>query len=62
MPGPPQWYCQSAPGMGCPTLIPNEGTACTTAGQTCNYPSESCGITAKCVGGAWQWTQDPCPG
>ena len=57
------WSCGAPPDTGCPDILPNDGTACDSAGLSCHY-----GIfcaeeaTAKCVNGAWKW--DPmlaCP-
>jgi hypothetical protein len=60
-PMPAKWYCFAPTGAGCPTTIPNAGTACSMGGQACNYPSQACGVTATCTSGAWMWTMDPCP-
>ncbi len=48
----PQWYCQSV-SAGCPPLAPNAGTVCDGTHPTCEY--EYCGLTARCVDGAWIW-------
>jgi len=61
MPPPPVWTC-SAPGMGCPDVMPNSGTACSQAGLECRYgdPSFS-GAALKCEAGEWTAFSEPCP-
>ncbi len=63
-PDPPWfWSCGSIPTMGCPELLPNDGTACDDTSLVCEY-GVFCNdeATARCTNGAWKW--DPslaCP-
>lgn len=63
-PDPPWfWSCGSIPTMGCPELLPNDGTACADGTLVCHY-GVFCSdeATARCTDGAWKW--DPsfaCP-
>lgn len=61
MPSPdgPRWQCYR-PEPGCPTFIPNAGSACTTEGLGCSYGPTVCawGRHAACVSGRWRWVND----
>jgi len=54
---PPQWNCDSlAP--GCPIVMPQAGTPCSTPGASCG---PNCTLPITCEGGLWHWGQDLCP-
>jgi hypothetical protein len=62
-PEPWSWSCSSAPAMGCPALVPNEGTACSDPTLDCEY-GIMCNehARARCTNGLWIWDEDmPCP-
>jgi hypothetical protein len=54
---PPQWACATPPD-GCPPLIPQAGSACTTPGLSCG---PSCETEVVCEDGVWVWRQGNCP-
>lgn len=57
------WACSaSAGGVGCPTLPPNLGQACTGEVQ-CGYGScsTSNAVSARCDGSVWDWELLACP-
>jgi hypothetical protein len=65
MAGGPDWSCAGPPSTaGCPPLVPNQGTACSTADLMCTYgfPCGGSGTTAVCKGGLWSWVGVACPG
>ena len=54
------WTCAEAQPAGCPQTVPQKGTACSTEGVTCVWPT--CGpTTADCTNGVWQVNQAPPP-
>ncbi len=60
MPPPPTWSCAEPPVTpGCPEVIPNDGSPCTTNGLTCFYGlvCSVAGAKAVCKNGAWLWDQ-----
>jgi hypothetical protein len=54
---PPAWACAS-PLEGCPTVIPQAGTACSTPGLECG---PDCTLPVVCENGYWAWQQSNCP-
>lgn len=55
---PPKWTCAGPPTTaGCPSIAPNNGTACFQSGLSCTYgfPCGSSGVTAECKDGVWTW-------
>lgn len=54
---PPQWACAS-PGVGCPTVMPQAGTPCSTPGASCG---PDCTLTITCTDGFWRWGGGMCP-
>lgn len=58
---PKTWYCSPTLAAGCPPIIPNDGTACTTSGLGCTYgaPCTESALTATCTSGAWNWQAAP---
>jgi hypothetical protein len=62
---PVKWSCAGPPSTpGCPPVVPNDGTACSTNGLTCAYgfPCGQAGIQVECTGGTWVWdTMMACP-
>jgi len=62
-PEPWSWSCSNPPAMGCPALVPNEGTACSDPALICQY-GIACNehATARCTNGLWIWDDElPCP-
>ena len=63
-PGPtrldPAWVCTAAP-MGCPWPRPRIGSACSSAGASCDYGSCRGGVSLTCKNGYWQEQAVPCP-
>jgi hypothetical protein len=60
-PTPYAWSCWPAPTTtGCPAIVPNDGTACSTEGTRCVYGNacQQSGANATCTDGAWLWEQD----
>jgi hypothetical protein len=53
------WSCQAPPGDGCPSLVPNDGTACPGNVMECDYgdPCDPSGAVVDCTGGYWRWNQ-----
>ena len=61
--GPLTWHCDAPnPDATCPAARPLLGTACSTAGQQCDYGCEP-GLSRKCEGGVWIKASSPggCP-
>jgi hypothetical protein len=62
---PPKWQCAPPPSTaGCPALVPNDGSACSTEGTECQYgnPCGPSGAVVHCTNGAWKWQTDiACP-
>jgi hypothetical protein len=56
--GPPTWQCFAPTKKGCPTICPNQGTACADEGLECDC--EACGTAAICKMGIWQWEPLSC--
>lgn len=54
---PPLWACASPP-EGCPSVIPQAGTPCSTPGATCG---PDCELQVVCEGGTWKWHEGSCP-
>lgn len=54
---PPQWYC-ATPAMGCPAVMPQAGTSCSTPGASCG---PDCTLNITCTDGVWQWRRGQCP-
>src|SRR6478736_1529267 len=54
---PPQLFCAS-PSVGCPAVMPNSGTPCTSPGASCG---PDCMRTITCTDGIWQWGGGMCP-
>jgi len=54
---PPQWACH-APPSGCPTKLPQAGSACSTPGLDCG---PDCNLSVVCESGRWVWKQGNCP-
>lgn len=52
------WFCGPQP--GCPMPRPRLGSACTTAGESCDY--QVCGAGQVCTGGIWQPGGSGCGG
>jgi hypothetical protein len=46
--------------MGCPTIVPNAGTPCTTPGASCGVVG-NCMTTVDCQNGQWIWNGGLCP-
>jgi hypothetical protein len=62
---PPKWSCAGPPTTaGCPTVVPNDGTACAKEGLECVYgnPCLGSGADVFCTKGVWTWnTMIACP-
>lgn len=62
---PPVWQCSGPPmTSGCPAIVPNDGSACTSEGLECTYGNvcSASGALARCKAGKWLWeTQIACP-
>src|SRR5262249_30238726 len=54
---PPQWFCDH-PMAGCPIVVPQAGTSCTTPGASCG---RDCELIVRCEGGVWKWIRGSCP-
>jgi hypothetical protein len=57
-PPPPMWQCSGPPANpGCPAIVPNDGSACTSEGAECTYGNvcSASGALARCKGGLWLW-------
>jgi hypothetical protein len=54
---PPEWAC-ATPAAGCPTTIPQAGSACSTPGLSCG---PSCELVVICEDGSWIWREGDCP-
>ena len=54
---PPEWHC-ATPATGCPAVMPQSGTACSTPGASCG---PDCTLTVTCTNGIWQWAVGECP-
>jgi len=54
---PPQMFC-ATPATGCPTVMPQAGTRCSTPGASCG---PDCTLTITCTDGIWQWGGGQCP-
>jgi hypothetical protein len=57
---PVTWQCTAPPStLGCPPVVPNNGTACTTNELQCSYgfPCASSGAVVNCTNGVWVWDQ-----
>ncbi len=55
---PPKWQCSGPPTTpGCPAIVPNDGSACASAGLECTYGNvcSQSGALARCEGGTWRW-------
>jgi hypothetical protein len=52
------WWC--GPGPGCPMPRPRIGSPCSSEGQSCAYAEY--GSTETCMGGSWQYGDEPCGG
>ncbi len=60
-----QWVCWAPPAIaGCPSVVPNLGTACTVQGTQCTYgdPCNVGGVAVYCQAGIWQVGQVTCSG
>ena len=61
----PTWGCAQPPTTaGCPATVPNDGTACTQEGLSCNYGlvCAGSGAVVDCKSGRWTWNQTiACP-
>ena len=60
-PPPPKWQCSGPPTTaGCPPVVPNDGSACTTEGLDCSYGNVCSGSGARtlCTNGLWMWDQN----
>ena len=65
MAGPVTWQCAGPPSTpGCPPVIPNDGSPCTSPGVLCSYgyPCGGSGANAACKDGLWRWTGQLCAG
>ncbi|HEY1534302.1 MAG TPA: Hint domain-containing protein [Polyangiaceae bacterium] len=54
---PPQWYC-ATPAAGCPALMPQAGTPCSTPGASCG---PDCTLLITCTDSVWHWERGNCP-
>jgi len=54
---PPEWYC-ATPAAGCPPVIPQAGTPCSTPGASCG---PDCTLPITCTDGVWHWGRGQCP-
>jgi len=56
---PPEWRCLEPPATeGCPSEVPNGGSACSDWGLHCDYfggPCSGIGMSADCQEGVWEW-------
>jgi hypothetical protein len=62
---PSSWVCYGPPtAPGCPSSVPNRGTACSVQGANCVYgnPCDVDGIVLYCRAGVWDLGDAQCPG
>jgi hypothetical protein len=53
-----QWQCADPPTTpGCPAIVPNDGTPCSSQGLQCTYGNvcTSAGALVNCINGLWTW-------
>lgn len=56
------WWCDvPAPPTTCPVPRPRVGSACTAAGEMCDYGACEGNVAIECTGGVWTRTFVPCP-
>ena len=58
---PPVWQCSGPPATsGCPMVVPNDGSACTSEGLECTYGNvcSASGALARCMSGLWVWDRN----